>query len=450
MRLVVPDGKHPFAEADDAAYKEPTFAEPFPQSLETIFDPNNPDMDPLTFQTPIFRGVVVTGHPGIGKSVFSVLLLLICLARSQCVMIQFYEDIIHVFDHTGVYRFKIADLAEKRTALGRFPPHLWCLVDCNQGLRTVDSVLTKTAQLVIHTAPARKEHFEWIKHSTTRPDRSPYKYYMAPWTLDELLIVRPFALSLQTTTESELRAFHSRWGPSIREASMRARLQIMLKDQESRVTAFIYNNVRGVDALRIDMHSNTFSDDAFNSVVLVQPSKGCRTIPHVSIVTGHVLAMVIKRILLELEGQRYYDLFLRLAETRTAACDLFRARVHREASHGCSWPIQPYRSDDGELWSPVDNGPKRTYIHIGHEDQGGTGRTVIVDNRMSVPTAALLSAGHFTARGPASDFNPGIYHSPLAESLTVANTFDSVIFDTSIQNVKRATVFQCAVNTSTT
>ncbi|KAI0321156.1 hypothetical protein OF83DRAFT_385201 [Amylostereum chailletii] len=243
----------------------PAPAELFPKSLDdfnTIFDPSNPTMDPskpLHLEQPKTKGVAITGQPGIGKTVFGRLLLLLCLEKRQPVIMQTFDETIYAFDHDGVYEFQIADLQRQRWNFDRFPPHLWCLVDCGDDLLTVHPVFRTNFPFIIQTAPARDMHFKWINHMGLRPSRYPRQYYMAPWTLDELII------GLQNASERQLQTFHSTWGPSMGDAAMLAHSPQEQNELESLIKAKVracIQDVQTFQAYLTIIRNATFPDKA--------------------------------------------------------------------------------------------------------------------------------------------------------------------------------------------
>ncbi|KAI0321152.1 hypothetical protein OF83DRAFT_1100897 [Amylostereum chailletii] len=426
---------------------EPAPAEPFPESfkdLESICDPSK-TTDLLT-KPPRYQGVCVTGHPGIGKTIFNVFILLICLARGQCVMIQFSKHRIYVFDHDGVYAFEDRDFAKQKGSLGAFPPRLWCLVDCNSDIQSVPLIFPHISHYIIQTAFDMDAHFKWRKHSVTRPERTPRKYYMAPWTLDELLIARPFISGLRNASDSQLRHFYSTWGPSLRQACKDARFPKLLEEMEDQVKHKISALTTTPDTFRnylAGIYSVPFPDNVSHHIVLVQPTKRSRRVPHVSIVTAHVLELFLQSLKLQrsLASGQFYALFLNTPGTHGVAGVLFETKFHQEIYNHSSWDVVRYEKGSGGVCSRVlHDGTQNAYLHIGLPAKDGTGQKVIVDSRVFEHASQLLPAEPFPTETPKSGFNPGTYYRPVAKNMA---TFDSVIFD---PHMEWATVFQCTVS----
>ncbi|KZV59176.1 hypothetical protein PENSPDRAFT_660115 [Peniophora sp. CONT] len=146
------------------------------------------------------QSVVVTGHPGIGKTTFLLLLLLLRLSEKRPTALQLNTDWYFIFNDDGVVvrplGFVDVDLRK-----------CWALVDSNGGITMPDSALSKNAIRVIHTASLRLRR--WKKWSTQHDANT---YFMdLPHGMEIAAIVKEHGFDPFSALSHV-----NKWGPSVR------------------------------------------------------------------------------------------------------------------------------------------------------------------------------------------------------------------------------------------
>ncbi|EJC99188.1 uncharacterized protein FOMMEDRAFT_160760 [Fomitiporia mediterranea MF3/22] len=107
-------------------------------AMDVDSDPQyNPFKTNATFsKSEIVDGIIVTGGPGIGKTLFMVYVLTLCLLARQPVVWQADSDQILVFDEEGVYSSPL-----HRELPLYMPEEAFYLVDCNRNCPCPNSLL---------------------------------------------------------------------------------------------------------------------------------------------------------------------------------------------------------------------------------------------------------------------------------------------------------------------
>ncbi|KAJ7216600.1 hypothetical protein GGX14DRAFT_550392 [Mycena pura] len=162
-------------------------------SLRTYLEESSAEMLP-------YWATVVTGHPGIGKTMFLIYLLLYRLERRSPTAVQITRDRYYIFDEQGVTAFR----------LDQFPSRLrgcWGLVDSNQSVIAPCDPLTSLAQyVVLTTLPEPTRWKQWLKYSGGELIVSEL-----PTTLEIAAIARELGFDPRVAHR-----LAERWGPSTR------------------------------------------------------------------------------------------------------------------------------------------------------------------------------------------------------------------------------------------
>ncbi|KAF8221560.1 hypothetical protein L208DRAFT_1414824 [Tricholoma matsutake] len=165
---------------------------------------------------------VLLGNPGIGKTAFLYVLLVLRLQARLPTIYQSRDTYLYYFADNGVFRIHLPGLVATNFK-SQFYPSTWCLIDSNQSLDTVP-VFIQDLDLFIVQASSPRPRFEWMDKATSPVLR----YFMKSWTLSELLvgyvtlISEPFviplsrALQRKVCSEAQIEFFSNRYGTSAR------------------------------------------------------------------------------------------------------------------------------------------------------------------------------------------------------------------------------------------
>ncbi|KAM6494818.1 hypothetical protein JOM56_009441 [Amanita muscaria] len=157
---------------------------------------SNPFLDvPPTYVTKK-RAFVLLGHPGIGKTAFLYVLLVLRLQARLPTIFQSRDNHLCYFDDN---EFK-----------SQFDPSTWCLIDSNQHLNTVPGFIQDLKLFIVQASSPSSYRFEWTKKATGPVSR----YFMKSWTLSELLVGR--VLQDEACSEAQIESFSNRYGTSAR------------------------------------------------------------------------------------------------------------------------------------------------------------------------------------------------------------------------------------------
>ncbi|OBZ68928.1 hypothetical protein A0H81_11004 [Grifola frondosa] len=165
----------------------------------------------VTWHSEVQRGggMIITGQPGIGKSLFLIYVLFKKLLAGEPVLFQQYEpEKIFIFCETGVFTYPAredpSDLAELAETHG-FSRAI-ALVDSNDQINKPPSCIKLPSPIfVVQTPSPAQEHRKWSKekkHVTTR--------VMRPWSWPEIL---GWA---ERIPEDRLLEVYTKFGPSAR------------------------------------------------------------------------------------------------------------------------------------------------------------------------------------------------------------------------------------------
>ncbi|KAJ7223068.1 hypothetical protein GGX14DRAFT_540146 [Mycena pura] len=143
---------------------------------------------------------VVTGHPGIGKTMFLVYLLLCRLESKSPTAVQVDNDQYYIFDEQGVSIFR----------LNQFPTRLrrcWALVDSNESVVSPCTPCTRMAEyVVLTTLPEPSRWKTWLKYRGGEIIVSEL-----PTTLEIAAIARELGFDPRAACR-----WGEKWGPSTR------------------------------------------------------------------------------------------------------------------------------------------------------------------------------------------------------------------------------------------
>ncbi|KAJ7856623.1 hypothetical protein B0H13DRAFT_2672974 [Mycena leptocephala] len=170
----------------------------------------NPFSEPQ-HQLPLTHGIVVTGMPGIGKSIFArYVLALRCMVNLPTVFID-HPNYMDIYNNN-----QVRTVVLHRAFLRDIPTSTWIIVDCNQELQTVPQSVFKTRAFIMQVMSPHEAHAEWVKKRLPRAGL----LAMEAWSAEELIA----AQSAQGTEDTQLIEsqqlvhFVERFGGSARDA----------------------------------------------------------------------------------------------------------------------------------------------------------------------------------------------------------------------------------------
>ncbi|KAI0297393.1 hypothetical protein BC826DRAFT_165340 [Russula brevipes] len=229
---------------------------------------------------PYGGGVIITGHPGIGKTMFLYYLLVLRLRNRQPTFFQYSPGFVILFDNRGVR--VVSPVIGDPDA----PNEAWALIDSNIHVKSVPWIFATSdcPNFIVVAASPRSERWKSLFHN-----RSDTKLWiMEPFTLEELFQAR--VLQMKQPREQDILTFFVTYGPSARDCFLscsdladydqRIRNQIMKMSWDTLTAALS----RGI--------SETSFDDGSHKVILVAPQPEVHFSAQVTVVTKYVTQLL--------------------------------------------------------------------------------------------------------------------------------------------------------------
>ncbi|KAF8644837.1 hypothetical protein AX16_008240 [Volvariella volvacea WC 439] len=236
---------------------------------------------------------VLTGSPGIGKSIWLFFVLILRLHAGLPTVYQTSASHLWFFSHCGVSSSSsanggvVADFAEY---VGRDPHNVWIdpfyiwgLVDSNQELRSVSSEFASDLLFTIQTPSPRNERMKWLKKLST----GYHIFILKLWTPAELICGRQ--LSRTQPLESSLVEFYRLYGASARDAYVYA---FQLEKYSARVTAAMRSLNKSTIHTILDDASNLQFHEISHYILSLSPGS-TRDEPRVNFTSTHVRDQLI-------------------------------------------------------------------------------------------------------------------------------------------------------------
>ncbi|KAJ3489416.1 hypothetical protein NLJ89_g11530 [Agrocybe chaxingu] len=131
--------------------------------------------------------LVLTGGPGIGKSLWLVTVLILRLHARLPTIYQRQNDRILFFDQDGPAEFRtVVDLFRSAAVRRHQRGELWVLVDTNDELQTVDRCYRFQHAFIIQSIATDVKHTRWMRKLSFLATH----FVLQPWSLAELIIGR--------------------------------------------------------------------------------------------------------------------------------------------------------------------------------------------------------------------------------------------------------------------
>ncbi|KAL1722504.1 hypothetical protein EV715DRAFT_261545 [Schizophyllum commune] len=295
-------------------------------------------------QAPYPYAYCITGHPGIGKTLFLSLALLRCLKRHWTVVLQLQPYSILIFNSSGVYSVSYTvGMAELSGAL---PRATWCLVDSNDVMRGMPCNFLTLDRFLVQTASPQADCLSWGLSRRQFYSR----YLIKPMPLQEAQLAYSASVHNPNPNSNRIiQLFFDKYGPSTRHAFQAVSARENWSEAQSIVLQsalerFDYPQFRdlvsGAKTLQTD-------DQVAHHILLVEPADK-RHLVKVDLVSAHVLALVTKSFSsLPSQGVRLvYDLFASDVRTKDAAIRLVEEGMHALLPLPSHWPLTKWPSVD--------------------------------------------------------------------------------------------------------
>ncbi|KAL1680065.1 hypothetical protein EV122DRAFT_276707 [Schizophyllum commune] len=297
-----------------------------------------------TAQAPYSYAYAITGHPGIGKTLFLSLALLRCLQRHWTVVLQLQPHNILIFNSSGVYSVSYTvGMPELSDAL---PRATWCLVDSNDAMLRMPYNFLALDRFLVQTASPQADCLSWGLMRRQFYGR----YLMNPMPLGEAQLA--YSASVRATDPNSnriIQLFFDKYGPSTRHAFQAVSARENWEEAQSMVLQsalerFDYPKFRdlvsGAKTLQTD-------DKVSHHILLVEPADK-RHLVTVNLVSAHVLALLTKSFSsLPSQGVRLiYDLFASDVRTKNAARRLVEESMHALLPMPGHWPLSKWPGAD--------------------------------------------------------------------------------------------------------
>ncbi|KAK0216046.1 hypothetical protein IW262DRAFT_1464536 [Armillaria fumosa] len=247
---------------------------------------------PTTYPNPFLRskdsnsaskvkGVIITGQPGIGKTIFLYYVLLLRLQASQPTILVTHP--------------------ERVDAMYIVPATAWCLVDTNESLETVPAPISNAPFFILQAASPKAKHFQWANKTI-----GILQYVMKPFSLSELIIGyensipfftflsehdrrnRSFDVS-KTPSEESLQEYHRRYTPSARFAYQHAgnldKYTSFVQGLLRQLTDDRLKNLIGAFPLNVDSVGEQI---LYHILTVTAKAGGERSIPEIDISSHHL------------------------------------------------------------------------------------------------------------------------------------------------------------------
>ncbi|EJD05160.1 uncharacterized protein FOMMEDRAFT_145743 [Fomitiporia mediterranea MF3/22] len=299
----------------------------------SLFPPHNPfkGLNVVSVRHELNDGVVVTGTPGIGKSLFLLFVLALRLLAKQTTVFHCFAGEFLIFDETGVYISK--DMASELRFL---PEHTWFLVDSNQSVTSPPVTFLYSCTLysrkIVVAASPRKQRFDWT---------SKYTRIIPVWcdifTFEEILKARDAQIGKELVSELELQSFWNNYGGIARNA-------FSLYDRPDKYERKIEQNLRGIhwetleDTIK-ELSSGYFDTQFSHNTIVARPEKDTRDDFYCEFAAPRIAEIIVGYYAQKshFKAVQLYRYFLQTPKTRASAGYLLESTVFTNLQSGSGW-----------------------------------------------------------------------------------------------------------------
>ncbi|KAF8068650.1 hypothetical protein FPV67DRAFT_1780143 [Lyophyllum atratum] len=375
--------------------------------------PENPFLNQRS-HTVTSVGFILTGHPGIGKTAWLQLVLVLRLHAKLPTIYQVGPRLTYLFDSSGVERIITdlnADIIEgfkdacEAEAGPDGPLPIWALIDSNLDLTGVDPLYLTYKIFVVQTPSPRANHLEWIKkQSITVP-----VFILQPFTLAELIAGRQ--LQRIRCPVALLADFFHRYGPCARLAYSKSKSRKLLNDYESGVQNLVQDLKEDqLEVLLSEVKFMNYEHTASHSILLIRPAaSGSRQFPLVYPASHHIMELLVHAFEQRNADarDRLYRRFSQHHQTKTLAGCLLDGGIHQVFITGGVWALKKMvetgQGKKNKIWSAakVENEEIR-YLSISVDGFSITTNkpadaspTAIVNHTFTIPRKETLTPGYY-------------------------------------------------------
>ncbi|KAF8806595.1 hypothetical protein BYT27DRAFT_7141270 [Phlegmacium glaucopus] len=397
---------------------------PLHESSTGTQDFKNPYLQ-VTQQSSIIGAVTLLGHPGIGKSLWLLIVLFLRVLAGCPTIYHFEPGNCYVFNADGLYEVNFGDTGLGLQPSGRLhfnkaiSSQYWCLVDSNRSVTSVPPFLALLGTFLIQVASPRSDPIEWRK----KYDHVSITYYMKNWLLSELIMGRTLQNTKEPCSEADLEKFYSRYAPSARMAYNFAHryLSVYEKMVMDEIWKLSFDTISDVlSAASLGTAENIVS----HHILLVSPQDD-RTIHMITIPTRYIYKMLRDHLHITTlqEAAKLYQIFVRNSYTRASAGYILDD-VHDLFCKGGEWLVTPLTKNKGPVNTHFKsrNQNAKSYMRLGY---GGDGDLVKIARRGLPQTATFIPLAHHRYLiGQNINLESGYYQPAPGQP-----TFDSFIYD---------------------
>ncbi|KAF5379246.1 hypothetical protein D9615_006049 [Tricholomella constricta] len=402
------------------------------------------DKSPIAFSNPFLNNkivsmsiaVILLGHPGIGKSLWLIFVLVLRILAGCPTIFHFRSNTCYLFNAQGLYKINLAD-EEFIDAQHHFrkvvSPQYWCLVDSNHSVPDVPPQLSQTRAFILQVASPRFDRVDWVKkHGSTT-----CRYFMMNPTLPELIMGRTLQPLETRCSEQALKLFYSRYAPSARMAYAYAegidQYEKIITEEISNLTFESFGKMlSSAEALRVENVSY--------HILLVSPGKGDRSAQSITISTRYVYDKLRGKLHIHTleEAARLYQVFMCNQYTKASAGYILDD-IHDVFCRGGEWQLTPMtKGKPGPInthFKSPNSTRKSVRLRLGHGNQ------LIKIAKQRLPGGSLFTRlpRHRFLLGENIQLVDGYYQPAPGQP-----TFDGFIYDSATQT---ATMLQMTVAT---
>ncbi|KAI9464383.1 hypothetical protein HD554DRAFT_1269970 [Boletus coccyginus] len=376
-------------------------------------------------------GIIVTGAPGIGKSVLLEFILHLRNLAGLPTLFVRDERRVDLFASDGVFRY------EGWSPINRseLPPSVWVLVDSNTELVGVPEWVRNLGCFIVQAASPRPDRLHWaLKEAGVS------WYIMKMWSLEEVLAARTLQVK-SPPSAAQHKTFFELYGPSARTAYSFAHC----------IQYFEYQLQGAIDSLSVDhvtkmvdnlasLHVNA---DLPHRLFIILPGETWAS-PIIKFASQHISEKLVAALECKVSSaaQVLFEVYNHNPPTKALAGQLWDSVVRGVFTQGGVWPIHQMEvlSNKGKVnqhWKIV---PSKSYV-----DQYlvvGDPAKPIVKICDTHPNDAIVhdTFSSFPFNANIKEVTKTGYYLPTS---TTEATFDAFYYDA---DLKEATVLQATVS----
>ncbi|KAF8069237.1 hypothetical protein FPV67DRAFT_1112863 [Lyophyllum atratum] len=399
--------------------------------------PENPFLNQRS-HTVKSAGFILTGHPGIGKTAWLPLVLILRLHAKLPTIYQVGPRSTLLFNGSGVERI-MTDLNEdiirgfKKACEVDGPFPIWALIDSNLDLTRVNPLYLTSEIFVVQTPSPRANRLEWKKKQNIKAP----EFILQPFTLSELIAGR----QLQPTIcpVALLAEFFHQYGPCARPAYINSESRELLEEYGTRVRALVQDlNEDQLEHMLTKAKFMNYEHTTSHSILLIRPSDS-RRLPVIYPASHHIMGLLVHAFDKTNEDarDRLYRRYSQHPQTKTLAGYLLDGGIHKVFIAGGVWVLKKMvesgQGKKNKIWSAakVENEEIR-YLSI-----SANGFSITTNKPADASPTAIDKHTFTTPRK--ETLTPGYYY-PFTRNQP---TFDSFLYEET--DKKHAVIMQATV-----